>query len=439
MKGVIICGGKGTRMGDDAPPKSLLIIGGKPLIQHHIEWFVKHGITDIIVLAGDKSKPIKAFLDSYPTPANIVFQVESFPLGTAGALKSAEPFLDCPFIVIYGDKMHDVRLDRMIEYHYSKPSVCTIAVHPTTHMHDSDLLDMDENGRIVAVYPKPHDPSQDYRNLTNICIYIMDPVCFRHITNGVFSDFARDVLPKLIVSERVYGYLTLEYMRDIGTPERLKEVNRDWAFGNIINFATQLPAIFLDRDGVIVKRKDGKLGDGNDIRTPDELELYPDAAASIKTINKSKYLAIIITNQPGIAKGLLTMDDLSRINKRIETLLGKEGAELDAIFTCPHHPEIGWPGENPLYKIDCDCRKPGPGLILQAAEQFNIDLSRSYMIGDTWRDIGAGRSAGTKTVALLRGDNDWKEGDKSDYVFDSLIDAICYILRKEGENAIPVR
>jgi histidinol-phosphate phosphatase family protein len=449
MKGIIICGGKGTRMGNISVPKSLLEIGGKPLIQHQIEWFVSHNIKEIIVLAGDKARQIKTFLDDYQTEANVIFQIESFPLGTAGALKSAERFIgDEPFVVIYGDKMHDLALDKMIEYHFSKPSVCTIGIHPTMHMHDSDLLDMDDNGRLIAVFPKPHDSSRDYRNLTNISVYILTPCIFQYITPGTFADFARDILPRLIKQERVYGYLTAEYMRDIGTPERLKEVQKDWGAGKITNWHTKHRAIFLDRDGVIIQRVDGHHGDGWDIRTPDELELFSDTVDAVKTINNSMFLAIIITNQPGIAKNMFTMEALKQIHNRIESLLGKGGAKLDAIFFCPHHPDRGWPDENPIYKVDCECRKPKPGLILQAAEQFNIDLAGSYMVGDTWRDIECGKRAGVKTVALLQGDSEWK-GYKADFTFDNLSNAINYIMegerdalennRKDKDKKTPVR
>ena len=430
MKGAIVCGGKGTRMGDISVPKALLKVGEKPLLQHQIEWFEMYGITDIVVLAGHLSKQIDRFVKSNHYDNDIDLQ-ETFPLGTAGALKSAEPMLDDTFVVVYGDKMHNISLDKMIEYHYSKPSACTIGVHSTTHMHDSDIIDMDDSGRLTEVYPKPHDETKDYRNLTNISIYILAPKVFDYIKSGVFSDFAKNILPTLVKKERVYGYLTTEYMRDIGTPERLKEVQDDWDSGRITNYRSRRKAIFLDRDGVVTQRRDGHHGDGWDVRTPDELELFPDTISAIKTINKSPYLAIIITNQPGIAKNFFSMDDLKTINNRIETLLGKGGAKLDAIFTCPHHPDRGYPGENPIYKVDCDCRKPKPGLVHRAAEQFNIDLSSSYMIGDTWRDIECGKAAGVKTVALLQGDSEWKDS-KPDYTFDNLLNAVTYII--DGGN-----
>jgi histidinol-phosphate phosphatase family protein len=430
MKGAIVCGGKGTRMGDISVPKALLKVGEKSLLQHQIEWFEKYGITDIVVLAGHLSKQIDRFVKSNHYDNVIVLQ-ETFPLGTAGALKSAEPMLDDTFVVVYGDKMHNISLERMFSLHCNKQSICTIGIHPTTHMDDSDLIDIDENERIVEVFPKPHDNNKYYRNLTNISVYILTPKVFQYIKSGIFSDFAKDILPTLIQKKQVYGYRTAEYMRDIGTPERLDEVNKDYAAGRIMNYETQSKAIFLDRDGVIIRRCDGTKGEGRDITRPEDFELFPDTIDAIKKINNSGYLAIVITNQPGIAKSFFSMKDLANIHKKMETLLGRGGAKLDDIFFCPHHPEKGHPDENPLYKIDCDCRKPKTGLIREAFVRYNIDPSKSFMIGDTWRDIECGKAAGVKTVALLQGDSEWKDS-KPDYTFDNLLNAVTYII--DGGN-----
>lgn len=111
-------------------------------------------------------------------------------------------------------------------------------------------------------------------------------------------------------------------------------------------------------------------------------------------------MAIVVTNQPGIAQGRLTEATLQVIHHKMETLLGKEGAFVNRIYYCPHHPDKGFEGEVPELKIDCDCRKPKPGMLLQAAEDFNIDLSSSWMIGDDERDVGAGKNAGCHTALI---------------------------------------
>ena len=130
-------------------------------------------------------------------------------------------------------------------------------------------------------------------------------------------------------------------------------------------------------------------------------------AAAIRKINEGGYLAIVVTNQPVIARGEVSLEELEEIHNKMETLLGKEGAYLDAIYYCPHHPHKGYEGERPELKIDCDCRKPKPGMLLKAAEDFNIDLSQSWMIGDGENDVKAGINAGCKTVLLSDNDENY--------------------------------
>lgn len=123
-------------------------------------------------------------------------------------------------------------------------------------------------------------------------------------------------------------------------------------------------------------------------------------AAAIRKINESGYLAVVVTNQPVIARGEVSFEELEEIHNKMETLLGKEGAYLDAIYYCPHHPHKGYEGERPELKIECDCRKPKPGMLFKAAEDFNIDLSQSWMIGDGENDVKAGYQCWMQTVLL---------------------------------------
>lgn len=145
------------------------------------------------------------------------------------------------------------------------------------------------------------------------------------------------------------------------------------------------PALFLDRDGVIVENR------ADYIRTWDDIEIYPQAIAALAQIRDSGYKIIIVTNQSGIGRGLIRLDDANAINARLVEEIEATGGRIDGVFMCPHAPD-----EN------CGCRKPKPGLLLQAAAQFNIDLDRSIMIGDALTDLAAGQGAGVRRVALLR-------------------------------------
>ena len=181
----------------------------------------------------------------------------------------------------------------------------------------------------------------------------------------------------------------------MGTPERFAKVCEEWERGFVAkrNLLNRQKAVFLDRDGTINEYV-------GFLKNADELQLLPGAAEALRHINESGYLAIVVTNQPVIARGEATMADLHKIHNKMETLLGREGAYIDDLYYCPHHPDKGFDGEIPELKFECSCRKPKPGMLFEAAEKYNIDLSRSWMIGDGRTDIEAGRAAGCKTAFI---------------------------------------
>lgn len=208
-------------------------------------------------------------------------------------------------------------------------------------------------------------------------------------------DLDRQLLKPLAGTGKMFCYDSPEYVKDMGTPDRYYSVCSDYREGRVTgkNLKNKQKAIFLDRDGTINKYV-------GFLRNIDDFELIDGVAEAIRKINESGYLAIVVTNQPVIARGEVSFNELEEIHNKMETLLGKEGAYLDAIYYCPHHPHKGYEGERPELKIDCDCRKPKPGMLLKAAEDFNIDLSQSWMIGDGQNDVVAGINAGCKTVLI---------------------------------------
>jgi len=164
----------------------------------------------------------------------------------------------------------------------------------------------------------------------------------------------------------------------------------------------------------------------------EQFSLLPNAAQAIARINTSPYLVIVITNQPVIARGECSFEELEEIHMTMETLLGEQGAYLDDLFFCPHHPDGGYEGERPELKFDCVCRKPKTGLIDQAVEQYHIDLAASWFVGDSTMDIQTGKNAGTKTVLLKTGvaGSDRKYDVEPDYTAEDLLDAVEYILQE---------
>lgn len=398
MQLVIIAGGKGTRLGLKDIPKPMCPINNKPLLQYQVELAKRYDIDEIFILSGHLSQVIvNYFGDGSKFGVKIHHVVEPHPLGTAGSLKLIEDQLTDRFLVFYGDVVMDFDISSFIKFDsQDTDTLGTLLVHPGNHPYDSDLVEVNSANDIIGFLPKPHPKDLLYRNLNNAAVYILSPEILRFIPEDQNLDFGKDIFPKL-VSEgyRLRAYDTPEFIRDMGTPDRLKVIEKDVVSGLVSSLNKENPrkAIFLDRDGTI--------NENMDIHpSVENFCLLPGAADAIRKINETHYLAVVVTNQPMIAKGFLTFPELEKIHKKMETLLGNERAYLDRIYFCPHHPEKGFAGELPELKIDCDCRKPKPGMLLQAARDLNIDLSNSWMIGDSLSDIEAGRRAGCNTILL---------------------------------------
>jgi mannose-1-phosphate guanylyltransferase / phosphomannomutase len=259
----------------------------------------------------------------------------------------------------------------------------------------------------------------------NAGMYVMSPRILDVIPRGVPTDFGRDIFPRIFAAEPLFAYPTPEYIKDMGTPERLARVSSDEASGKVArwNFQQSRPAVFLDRDGVL------NASNGY-IDTPEKLCMLPGVAAAIRRLNQSDYLSVVVTNQPVVARGLSTLEGLDDIHKKLEWELGESHAWLDAIFACPHHPDRGFPGENVVFKIDCECRKPKTGMIDQARARFNIDMTRSFMVGDSARDILCGRAAGVTTIGVRSGEGcrDVTDDSLPDFMFTDLAEAVQFIL-----------
>lgn len=423
MQLVILAGGKGTRLGLTDIPKPMCPIDGIPLLERQINLAKRYGISEIFILAGHLAHVISDYFgDGSKWGVKIHHVVEEKPLGTAGCLKLIENRLNQDFLVFYGDVVMDFDITSFVKSHTS--GIGTILVHPNNHPYDSDLIEVDNNGKVCRILPKPHAEGMVYRNLVNAAVYVFSPRILSYIENDTMQDFGKDIFPKLLEKgETLYAYHSAEYIKDMGTKDRLPLICEDVKNGKVarLNKQNKRPSIFLDRDGVLIKDMD---------KNPkaENLEILPNVIEAVRKINQSDFLSIVVTNQPMIAKGFVTFDDVEEVHKTLETKLGQDRAYLDGIYYCPHHPEKGFAGEIPELKIECDCRKPKAGMFYQAAKDFNIDLSKSWMIGDRESDMQAGKNAGCKTILV------GKTIDSSEYAdmqFADLLEAVEFIL---GEN-----
>lgn len=402
---VILAGGKGTRLKDRLGdlPKPLIDVCGIPLLEHQILLAKRYGFDRVLILVNHKAQQI---VDFCGVKGNWGMEVEcindQIPLGTAGAVLNIIDRLDEQFLVMYGDTMLEVDLKRFCEAHERSPvSGATLFLHPNDHPHDSDLVEMAESGAITQFHPYPHQADRFYPNLVNAALYCLNREALVAYQRDCRTelDFGKHLFPKMIRDGIVLrGYNSPEYIKDCGTPDRIDKVRADFYNGKIAkaSLAHKQAAVFLDRDGTLLEEV-------NHLNSVDQVRLIHGAASAIRRFNREGYKTCLVTNQPVIARGECTFEDLTQIHYKLETLLGREAAYLDRIYYCPHHPDKGFVGERVDLKIACQCRKPNTGMIDQAVTDLNIDCADSWLIGDTSTDVATAKRAGLKSILVETG------------------------------------
>lgn len=431
MQAVIMAGGRGTRLAEltkDEIPKPMVPVAGKPLLLWQVERLKENGISDIIMVIGHLGNKIKEFFkDGGEFGVRIQYFEEKEPLGTAGSFYYLKDMLkEDTFLMMSGDLFFDIDFGRMIRFHKEKKSEATLFVHPNGHPFDSDLLVLGEDGRAIRFDSKHNTRDYWYDNCVNAGIFVFDRKICEYVPEPVKRNLENDIIKSMIEQGRaVYGYRSPEYVKDVGTVERVNQTLADIERGFIAgkSLRQKQKCIFMDRDGTINQYR-------GLVYREEDFELEPCAVEAIKKINGSGYLGIVVTNQPVVARGLCGIEDVENIHRKLSTLLGREGAFLDDILFCPHHPDKGYPEENPAYKIPCECRKPKTGMVVKAADRYNIDLADSWMIGDTTMDIQTGINAGMHTALVMTGEagKDGKYNVEPEMVCKDLAEAVEKIL-----------
>ena len=429
---VIMAGGKGSRLRsitNDEIPKPMVPVNGKPLLEYQVDKLKAYGIKKIVMIVGHLGEKIEDhFKDGKDFGVDIDYIFEKEPLGTAGAFYYLKDKIDTKdFLLIFGDVFFDLDFDRMEAFHFKNSALTTLLAHPNGHPYDSDLIQMDDNGKVVGFDSKHNVRDYWYDNMVNAGIYIINKRLLDLVKKPIKTDFEKDILANQVkLGANIYAYHSPEYVKDVGTVDRINATVEELKSGLIQskNLKNKQRAIFLDRDGTMNVSK-------GFISKADDLELIPGTIEAIKDINKSGALAIVITNQPVIARGECSFEELHNIHNKLKTLLGEKGVFVDDIFYCPHHPDKGFEGELPELKFDCECRKPKTGMIDEAVEKYNIDLSRSYMVGDSTMDLEMARNAGIKSVLVNTGfaGNDGKYDRSCDIEAEDLLDAVEKIIK----------
>jgi histidinol-phosphate phosphatase family protein len=435
----ILAGGQGTRLRDrtGSLPKPMVPLLGRPLLDYQLDLCRLHGCSRVLLLVHHAHEAIREHVgDGSRHGIRVEYAIETTPRGTAGALRDGLSRLAETFLVLYGDTYLDIDLRRMREAHTQHGADATLFLHPNDHPQDSDLVEVDAKRWITALHPYPHSEHAEYDNLVNAALYVMRREGLESlIPREGRADLAKDVFPQMLrAGRRLFGYISPEYIKDIGTPQRLDRVAADIQAGLPERLSTRAlrSAVFLDRDGTLNEETDY-------VRTPDQLVLLPGAADAVRRLNHAGRLAVIITNQSVVARGDVTFAGLKTIHARLTHLLGARHAYVDGVYVCPHHPDRGFPGEVPELKMVCSCRKPATGLVDEACRDLQIDRRTSWFVGDTTSDMETGRRAGTRTI-LVRSGHAGQDGRfpfQPDYVVPDIAAAVSWIL--DGHPAMVQR
>ena len=428
---LILAGGKGTRLRERLAdlPKPLIDICGHPLLERQIQLLKQHGFERVLILVNYRAEVIAQFCAENK---NFGIEIQCIddgePRGTAGSVLAILDHLDEEFLVMYGDTMLQVDLVKLKDFHTRHPDVAaTLFLHPNDHPQDSDLVEINEAGLVLDFHPYPHPAETWLPNLVNAGLYCIrrDALLPWKDQPGLF-DFGKDLFPAMMARGlHILGYNSPEYIKDIGTPSRLDKVSEDFRSGRIerARLDNKQMAVFLDRDGTI-NREVGHLTSAEDF------ELLPGVDQAILRLNRSEYRVCVITNQPVVARGECSLNELRRIHNKMETLIGRAGAYIDRISYCPHHPDAGFSGEVPELKFPCNCRKPNTGMIDDAITSLNIDPSFSWLIGDSSADMLAAERSGLRSILVETGYGglDHKYFSEPHYVVPNLPAAVEFIL-----------
>jgi D,D-heptose 1,7-bisphosphate phosphatase len=428
---VILAGGKGTRlrsvMGDR--PKPLAEVGGDTLLGHQLELLRRHGVEEALILVSYGADQIADWLKSCDfSPVKIRLIDDGEPRGTAGAVLAAFDDLADEFAVLYADTMVGIDLTRFWAFHASRADTsASLFLHPNDHPADSDLVEMDAEGSILRFHSYPHPDGAWLPNLVNAALYIVKREALRP-WKAVEQplDFAKQLFPAMLEAGHLLrGYNSPEYIKDAGTPARLDKVRLAFDTGVIGRASLSVPqkAVFIDRDGTLNVDK-------GFIRKAEDLELIEGVGSALHRLNESEWRSVIITNQPVLARGEASEEDLRRIHARLDTEVAKDHAFFDRLYYCPHHPDKGFPGEVAALKVDCTCRKPAPGMLLQAAQDLNIALSESWMVGDSTFDLGAAENAGVSAILVQTGNggHDGRTAHEASFTQTDFSAAVSFIL-----------
>lgn len=368
---VFLVGGLGTRLKDHTrnTPKPLLEVGGRPFIEYLLDEAVRHGFTDIVLLAGHLGDQVSSQYEGREwRGARIRVLREPEPLGTGGALRFALPHLAPAFLLANGDSFFDVNLRALTQS--IPPGGMTMALRQGAE--DARYGRVKFSDGVVCSF---HAPEEGIAGPINGGIYGVSRDIVEVMPEGKLS-FEGEVFPQLAQARRIRGVLFDGYFIDIGVPNDFQRAQLE------LPRRVLRPAVFFDRDGVLN-------ADTGYVHRKEDFAWLEGARDAIRLCNDRGVFAFVVTNQAGVARGLYDEASIQGLHAWIDEELADVGAHIDAYEYCAHHPD----GVVETYRAACRRRKPEPGMILDILAEWPVDRARSFLIGDKQSDVDAAAAA----------------------------------------------
>ncbi len=399
---VVACGGYGTRLKalTNDIPKPLFLLNGKSTLERCIKELDTYQFKNVILTIGFKSNKFFELIEQLNKKYRINIEVflEKKPMGECGALWIIKDKLCDDFLFINGDIIFSIEFKKLLNFHKRLSSNLTLVTHTCDHPEDSDLVSVPNGSLVEDIFLKGKNKEikkNAYLGNSGICVinkFSLDKIGppIKNQSNSIFHYIVKNLFDLNI---NVFSYNTTEYIKDMGTPKRFRVVEEDLSSNKVNkkNYINLQKTLFLDRDNTLIKCETGKY-----ILKKEDIDFYRENIEKIIPISLNYDFVCLITNQPTISMGKLSLKDLNEINSLIIKFCLSVGLKIDVVTFCPHHPHKGFEGEIQILKQDCFCRKPNPGLFFEQSFLRNIDLKESLMIGDSQNDLFAALNAGCK-------------------------------------------
>ena len=366
---VILAGGRGTRLAPltDSKPKPMIEFHGKPFLEYLIESLRDQGFTKILLLLGYLPDVIQSYFgDGAKWGVSIEYSISDVEHDTGKRLKLVTNRLDPTFLLLYCDNYWPMNFPAMWQQFRKSRVLAQITAYRNQDHYTKDNLKVDADGFVVT-----YDKGRTTPGLSGVDIgyALVQRSVVEALPAGNVS-FEREAYHRLVKEDELGAFVTDHRYYSVGSHARLPLTN---------SFLARTPTVLLDRDGVLNKR----MPRATYVCSWSDWQWLPGSKEALRLLKNAGYRVMVITNQPGIARGNLTAADLNDIHARMQREAKQGGGEISAVYHCPHNWDAG-----------CTCRKPRPGLIFQAQRDYSLDLTRTCFVGDDERDVQAAEAAG---------------------------------------------